>query len=150
MFLMVWRIDAGDFAGGLQIAAHALKHSWVVRHIQRIRQRKCLQQHVSRKFSFHALRSFCLVCQLFRMFLMVWRIDAGDFAGGLQIAAHALKHSWVMPQALGRRDHGGDGFMQPGTGLVRHIQRIRQRKCLQQHVSRKACRLPRTRLNIAG
>lgn len=23
MFLMVWRIDAGDFAGGLQIAAHA-------------------------------------------------------------------------------------------------------------------------------
>ncbi|MBL1816444.1 hypothetical protein ELE25_28820, partial [Klebsiella pneumoniae] len=24
MFLMVWRIDAGDFAGGLQIAAHAL------------------------------------------------------------------------------------------------------------------------------
>ncbi|MDN7199882.1 phage terminase small subunit, partial [Klebsiella pneumoniae] len=32
------------------------------------------------------------------MFLMVWRIDAGDFAGGLQIAAHALKHGWVMPQ----------------------------------------------------
>lgn len=38
------------------------------------------------------------------MFLMVWRIDAGDFAGGLQIAAHALKHGWVMPQALGRRN----------------------------------------------
>jgi hypothetical protein len=37
------------------------------------------------------------------MFLMLWRIDAGDFAGGLQIAAHALKHGWV-PQALGRRN----------------------------------------------
>ena len=38
------------------------------------------------------------------MFLMVWRIDAGDFAGGLQIAAHAIKHGWVLPQALGRRN----------------------------------------------
>lgn len=38
------------------------------------------------------------------MFLMLWRIDAGDFAGGLQIAAHAIKHGWVLPQALGRRN----------------------------------------------
>ncbi|MGY0146183.1 phage terminase small subunit [Edwardsiella tarda] len=38
------------------------------------------------------------------LFLMVWRIDAGDYAGGLQIAAHALRHGWVMPQTLGRRN----------------------------------------------
>lgn len=38
------------------------------------------------------------------MFLLLWRIDAGDYAGGLQIATHALKHGWVMPQALGRRN----------------------------------------------
>ncbi|SYI51377.1 Uncharacterised protein [Klebsiella pneumoniae] len=36
----------------------------LVRHVQRIRQRKRLQQHVSREFSFHSLRGLRLICQL--------------------------------------------------------------------------------------
>jgi hypothetical protein len=32
---------------------------------------------------------------------MLWRIDAGDYAGGLDCRACAA-HGWVMPQALGR------------------------------------------------
>lgn len=36
------------------------------------------------------------------MYLMIWRIDAGDFTGALDIARHALKHGWVMPQRFNR------------------------------------------------
>ena len=35
------------------------------------------------------------------MYVMLWRIDAGDYAGALSIGRHALKHGWVMP--LGNR-----------------------------------------------
>ena len=35
------------------------------------------------------------------MYVMLWRIDAGDYAGALTIGRHALKHSWVMP--VGKR-----------------------------------------------
>ncbi len=33
---------------------------------------------------------------------MLWRIDAGDYAGALTIGRHALKHGWVMP--VGKRN----------------------------------------------
>ncbi|WP_336993831.1 terminase endonuclease subunit [Lelliottia amnigena] len=36
------------------------------------------------------------------MYVMLWRIDAGDYAGALEIARHALRHGWVMP--LGNRN----------------------------------------------
>nr|DAI72866.1 MAG TPA: terminase endonuclease subunit [Caudoviricetes sp.] len=36
------------------------------------------------------------------MYVMLWRIDAGDYAGALTIGRHALKHGWVMP--LGNRN----------------------------------------------
>ncbi|NCU07395.1 phage terminase small subunit [Pantoea ananatis] len=36
------------------------------------------------------------------MYVMLWRIDAGDFAGALTIGRHALKHGWVMP--VGKRN----------------------------------------------
>ncbi|MCU5773081.1 phage terminase small subunit [Erwiniaceae bacterium BAC15a-03b] len=36
------------------------------------------------------------------MYLMVWRTDAGDYAGALDIARHALKHGWVMPRGFDR------------------------------------------------
>ena len=36
------------------------------------------------------------------MYVMLWRIDAGDYAGALTIARHALKHGWVMP--VGKRN----------------------------------------------
>lgn len=51
-----------------------------------------------------------------------------------------LQRKRVMVQGCGGAglaDHGGDGFMQSGAGLVRHIQCIRQRKRLLQHVSRE-------------
>lgn len=35
------------------------------------------------------------------MYVMLWRIDAGDYAGALTIGRHALKHGWVMP--VGKR-----------------------------------------------
>ncbi|CAO95619.1 phage terminase small subunit [Erwinia tasmaniensis] len=35
------------------------------------------------------------------MYVMLWRIDAGDYAGALTIGRHALKHGWVMP--IGKR-----------------------------------------------
>lgn len=35
------------------------------------------------------------------MYVMLWRIDGGDYAGALSIGRHALKHGWVMP--LGNR-----------------------------------------------
>ncbi|HBY1405699.1 TPA: hypothetical protein MIQ07_14060, partial [Klebsiella pneumoniae] len=36
------------------------------------------------------------------MYVMLWRIDAGDYAGALEIGCHALRHGWVMP--LGNRN----------------------------------------------
>ena len=30
-------------------------------------------------------------------YVMLWRIDAGDYAGALEIGRHALRHGWVMP-----------------------------------------------------
>ncbi|WP_243078897.1 terminase endonuclease subunit [Pantoea sp. MQR6] len=36
------------------------------------------------------------------MYVMLWRVDAGDFAGALTIGRHALKHGWVMPQGFSR------------------------------------------------
>lgn len=45
------------------------------------------------------------------MYSMLWRIDAGDYAGALQIAAHALRHGWVMP--IGNRN--------PQTVLVEEL-----------------------------
>lgn len=36
------------------------------------------------------------------MYVMLWRIDAGDYAGALTIGRHALKHGWVMPQGFNR------------------------------------------------
>jgi len=35
------------------------------------------------------------------MYVMLWRVDAGDYAGALAIGRHALKHGWAMP--LGHR-----------------------------------------------
>ena len=34
--------------------------------------------------------------------VMVWRLDAGDFTGGLDIAAYVLKHRMVMPDRFAR------------------------------------------------
>lgn len=34
--------------------------------------------------------------------VMVWRFDAGDFTGGLDIAAYVLKHRMVMPDRFAR------------------------------------------------
>ncbi|HBC8644022.1 TPA: hypothetical protein KE522_000823 [Citrobacter koseri] len=45
------------------------------------------------------------------MYAMLWRIDAGDYAGALQTAAHALRHGWVMP--IGNRN--------PQTVLVEEL-----------------------------
>lgn len=36
------------------------------------------------------------------MYVMLWRIDAGDYAGALVIGRHALRHGWVMPQGFSR------------------------------------------------
>ncbi|OAE10001.1 phage terminase small subunit [Pantoea sp. OXWO6B1] len=36
------------------------------------------------------------------MYVMLWRIDAGDYAGALTIGRHALRHGWVMP--VGKRN----------------------------------------------
>lgn len=36
------------------------------------------------------------------MYVMLWRIDAGDYAGALTIGRHALKHGWVMPEGFNR------------------------------------------------
>lgn len=35
------------------------------------------------------------------MYVMLWRVDGGDYAGALAIGRHALKHGWTMP--LGHR-----------------------------------------------
>ena len=34
--------------------------------------------------------------------IMVWRIDAGDFAGALEIAAYVLEHKMIMPDRFER------------------------------------------------
>lgn len=34
--------------------------------------------------------------------LMVWRLDAGDFAGGLQVAEYVLRHGLMMPDRFNR------------------------------------------------
>lgn len=36
------------------------------------------------------------------MYVMLWRIDAGDYAGALAVGRHALKHDWSMPQGFNR------------------------------------------------
>ncbi|WP_053143683.1 terminase endonuclease subunit [Erwinia billingiae] len=36
------------------------------------------------------------------MYVMLWRIDAGEYAGALAIGRHALKHGWVMPTGFNR------------------------------------------------
>jgi hypothetical protein len=36
------------------------------------------------------------------MYVMIWRIDAGDYTGALDIARHAIKHGWVLPQRFNR------------------------------------------------
>lgn len=36
------------------------------------------------------------------MYVMLWRVDAGDYAGALTIGRHALKHGWVMPKGFNR------------------------------------------------
>jgi len=36
------------------------------------------------------------------MFVMLWRIDAGDYAGALEIGRHAVSRGWSMP--LGNRN----------------------------------------------
>lgn len=36
------------------------------------------------------------------MYVMLWRIDACDYAGALAIGRHAIEHGWVMPQGFNR------------------------------------------------
>ncbi|ERK13267.1 Phage terminase, endonuclease subunit [Pantoea sp. AS-PWVM4] len=36
------------------------------------------------------------------MYVMLWRIDAGDYGGALAIGRHAIKYGWVMPQGFNR------------------------------------------------
>lgn len=36
------------------------------------------------------------------MYVMLWRVDAGDYAGALAIARHAIRHGWAMPQGFNR------------------------------------------------
>ncbi|MCX9038813.1 phage terminase small subunit [Citrobacter portucalensis] len=36
------------------------------------------------------------------MNVLIWRIDAGDYDGALVIAAHALRHRWVLPARYNR------------------------------------------------
>lgn len=36
------------------------------------------------------------------MYVMLWRIDAGDYPGALLIGRHALRKGWVMPQGFNR------------------------------------------------
>lgn len=36
------------------------------------------------------------------MTLLIWRIDAGDYAGALEIGRHALSHGWVLPSRFNR------------------------------------------------
>lgn len=36
------------------------------------------------------------------MYVMLWRVDAGDYAGALAIGRHAIRHGWSMPQGFSR------------------------------------------------
>ncbi|MFZ4214392.1 phage terminase small subunit, partial [Pantoea endophytica] len=36
------------------------------------------------------------------MYVMLWRVDAGDYAGALAIGRHAIRHGWSMPQGFNR------------------------------------------------
>ncbi|WP_336778843.1 phage terminase small subunit [Pantoea sp. USHLN256] len=36
------------------------------------------------------------------MYVMLWRVDAGDYAGALTIGCHAIRHGWSMPQGFNR------------------------------------------------
>lgn len=36
------------------------------------------------------------------MYVMLWRVDAGDYAGALTIGRHAIRHGWSMPQGFSR------------------------------------------------
>lgn len=36
------------------------------------------------------------------MYVMLWRVDAGDYAGALKIGRHATRHGWSMPQGFNR------------------------------------------------
>lgn len=36
------------------------------------------------------------------MYVMLWRVDAGDYAGALAIGCHAIRHGWSMPQGFNR------------------------------------------------
>ena len=47
------------------------------------------------------------------MYVMIWRIDAGDYTGALDIARHAIKHGRVLPQrfdAAMRAFSAGESF----------------------------------------
>ncbi|PKB88507.1 hypothetical protein A8A01_21035 [Ewingella americana] len=37
------------------------------------------------------------------MTIMIWRVDAGDYDGALQIAAYALQYDLVLPKRFGRK-----------------------------------------------
>jgi len=36
------------------------------------------------------------------MYVMLWRVDAGDYSGALAIGRHAIRHGWSMPQGFNR------------------------------------------------
>ncbi|WP_455852557.1 phage terminase small subunit [Pantoea endophytica] len=36
------------------------------------------------------------------MYVMLWRVDAGDYAGALAIGRYAIRHGWSMPQGFNR------------------------------------------------
>lgn len=36
------------------------------------------------------------------MNVLIWRIDAGDYYGALEVGRHALKHGWVLPARYNR------------------------------------------------
>jgi len=36
------------------------------------------------------------------MYVMLWRVDAGNYAGALTIGRHAIRHGWSMPQGFSR------------------------------------------------
>lgn len=36
------------------------------------------------------------------MYVMLWRVDAGDYTGALTIGRHAIRHGWSMPQGFSR------------------------------------------------
>ncbi|PAX30353.1 terminase endonuclease subunit [Klebsiella pneumoniae] len=87
MYVMLWRIDAGDYAGALEIGRHALRHGWVMplgnRNVQTV-----LAEEMA-----DAAQSAMLAATGF---------DADLLLQALEIGRHALRHGWVMP--LGNRN----------------------------------------------